>query len=708
MLTDFYNTYAGYFDLAVGIDRKDGTFYCERDGYGRFAHGIELTFVRENGERVKKAEYLKSELFWEYAPYEPRSRITERLTHGPDGMPGTVDIVYMVKKDRITAEVVGLPCDVVPVFSGNISYGSGDDCMAVCLDRDVNEDDFRSAYGPAVSTKDDAFFDRKTDSAVTVRGKKGRKLGYSWGKACYTLETRGDFELYFEDRVFETRFRTKYRPINKNNTFPTPPCGWMTWYAVMFDACEKAVLDNARWQRDNLRDYGANAVWVDWEWYHEKFNNENAPGNIGFFSPDPVRYPHGLKYVSDKIKEMGFVPALWVGPTSEPAMTDTVKEFIDSVCAERVDWCGKYFFDITDERVRDELIPRAFEKVKEWGYEALKWDCLPITIVFADRFHEALKHPEMTSVEALRALCRKARETVGEDFYMLSCAGANDREVLMAADIFDGARIGGDIFKWSEFIADFVERIERFYPFHNTVLYCDPDNVVIRPEFNSTEQARSRVSAVSLLGLPVTLGDNLPDLPEERVELLRRILPALNIHPKDIREGRHNGQRFLINLAVNTPFDQWNVVDLLNLLETEKTFEIDICSDLGLESGEYVAFDFWEKKPVEIKDGKIRVTLNGMSSLVASVHKKEGRPQVVSTSRHVTQGASELKDVKWDPALNRLSGVSDVVKGDDYSVFVYVPDGWKAVNAEVTDNIAVIKPDTSENAAVGWIAEFER
>ncbi len=708
MLREFYNTYANYFDLAVDISRETGLFDCIREKYGRFVREVALFFESASGETVSKNAYNKREYFWEQTPHEPQTKITERLSDGQEDMPETVDIVYTVKRDRITVEANGLPDGMTAVFNGVVSYGDGDDCMAVCLDRNVREDDFRSAYGPAVSSKDDTLFDRKTDSAVTVNGRSGRKLGYSWEKLCYTFETRGTLELVFEDRIFETRFRTVYNPINKNNTFPSPPCGWMTWYAVMFDACEKAVLDNAIWQRDNLRDYGANTVWVDWEWYHCRFNNEDAPENIGFFSPDPVRYPHGLKYVSDKIKEMGFVPALWVGPTSEPAMTDTVKEFIDSVCADRVDWCGRYFFDITDERVRDELIPRAFDKVKEWGYEALKWDCLPITLAYADQFHDGLKHPGMTSVEALRALCIKARETVGKDFYMLSCAGVNDREVMMASDIFDAARIGNDIFAWREFVTDFVERIERFYSYHNTVLYCDPDNVVIRPEFNSTEQARSRVSAVSLLGLPVTLGDNLPDLPEERVELLRRILPALNIHPKDIREGRHNGERFLINLAVNTPFDQWNVVDLLNLLETEKTFEIDICSDLGLESGEYVAFDFWEKKPVEIKDGKIRVTLSGMSSLVASVHKKKGRPQVVSTSRHVTQGASELKDVKWDPALNRLSGVSDVVKGDDYSVFVYVPDGWKAVNAEVTDNIAVIKPDTSENAAVGWIAEFER
>ena len=206
----------------------------------------------------------------------------------------------------------------------------------------------------------------------------------------------------------------------------------------------------------------------------------------------------------------------------------------------------------------------------------------------------------------------------------------------------------------------------------------------------------------------MTFGDVLFELPEERVELLRRILPALNIHPKDIREGKHNGERFLINLAVNTPFDEWNVVDLLNLLETEKTFEIDLGKDLGLEDGEYIAFDFWNKKPVEISGGKITAKLDGMSSIVLSIHRKTGVPQVISTSRHVSQGALELSDVKWDAEKTTLSGRSGVVRGDSYSVYVYVPEGWKAKGVHVTDGIAEIRIRSEENAEIEWSVEFER
>lgn len=184
-----------------------------------------------------------------------------------------------------------------------------------------------------------------------------------------------------------------------------------------------------------------------------------------------------------------------------------------SIYADRVTWCGRYFFDLTNKAYLEDFVPKAFEQVKEWGYEALKWDCLPISLEYADIFHSSLTDPELTSEQALHRVVQIARDTLGEDFYMLSCAGEWDRAVLFASDIFDAARIGGDIFSWDEFILNFLERIMRFYAYHNTLFYCDPDNLVIRPEFNNADQAITRISFISLLGLPLTLGDDLRELP---------------------------------------------------------------------------------------------------------------------------------------------------------------------------------------------------
>ena len=232
--------------------------------------------------------------------------------------------------------------------------------------------------------------------------------------------------------------------------------------------------------------------------------------------------------------------------------------------------------------------------------------------------------------------------------------------------------------------------------------------MVIRPEYSNFEQARSRVSAVSLLGLPVTFGDELTELPADRIEMLRRALPTLDIHPMDVRELTHDGKRFFVTLAVNTPFESWNVFDILNMQETKDSFTINLPDRLHIERGEYLVFDFWHQKLLGIFDGDITLELEANQSAVCAVRRLTGRPQIASTSRHLSQGAAELHNVRWDEDTLTLSGSSDVVKGDGYKIFVYVPDGYIPVSGEVKDGILTVMPDDSENREVEWKIAFTR
>lgn len=125
------------------------------------------------------------------------------------------------------------------------------------------------------------------------------------------------------------------------------------------------------------------------------------------------------------------------------------------------------------------MLPRMLRLVREWGYEAVKWDCLPITLEICDDRRDARFAPEM-SREAMLCAFRAAREILGKDFYMLYCAGVNERDMDLATSVFDAARIGGDIFRWEEFITQCVDRLCKYYMLHTVVVNNDPDNVVIR------------------------------------------------------------------------------------------------------------------------------------------------------------------------------------------------------------------------------------
>ena len=223
------------------------------------------------------------------------------------------------------------------------------------------------------------------------------------------------------------------------------------------------------------------------------------------------------------------------GATCDPSENEMIKEHPEAVLAHRPAWCGQYFLDPTHPAFLTEMLPRMVRQALDWGYEAVKWDCLPITTEVCDDRHDAKYAKDMSSREAMIGAFKVAREVLGKDFYMLYCAGTNERDMDLATSVFDAARIGGDIFRWEEFITQCVDKVMKYYMLHTVVINNDPDNVVIREKFNTMDQAATRAALVSLLGLPFTLGDNLPDLPEERVEILRRSIPPVPARPMDVR-----------------------------------------------------------------------------------------------------------------------------------------------------------------------------
>lgn len=661
------NKYANYFDYAVQLCGEGNMLRveCMYVPVGRIAEDITVSFEK-NGNTYGYADfqniYTEYERLWN-ANY---CTLIIKLSEGPMDFPNT-EVRFTLKRDglRVYANVEN--SGYTAIISGRFIFGKGDSVSAVSLDRAGM--DLRSSLGPAASKVDNALFDRETDRAIRMESDNCR-IRYDFNNKQYQFTAKDEVHIFVEEHVFASRFHVNYKGMNKNSTFSTPPAGWMTWYAVKFDACEQAVIENTIKQKELFADYGANTVWVDWEWYHSGFDVEEGEPNIHYFSPDPVRYPNGLEAVADKIREQGFIPSLWVGPTNEQIITDFMAEHEHSVYANRVTWCGRYFFDLTNKAYLEEFVPKAFEQVKEWGYDALKWDCLPISLEYADLFHSKLSDPTLTSEQALKRVVQIARDTLGEDFYMLSCAGEWDRAVLFAGDLFDAARIGGDIFSWDEFILNFLERIMRFYSFHNNMLYCDPDNLVIRPEFNTYDQAITRTSMFSLLGLPLTLGDDLRELPQDRVEMIRRALPPLDIRPMDIRELGKSDEYVITNLQIAKSFEDWNVVQIANLLTEEQTLTIDFDKDLHLEEGSYLVYDYWKHQFLGKLVGNITLTLPAYGSAVFSIRKYTGKKQIVSTSRHISQGGFDLENV-WFDENGKLHGRSKVVAGEPYVITIF-------------------------------------
>ena len=552
-------------------------------------------------------------------------------------------------------------------------------------DAAVDEAVLHGVLGPVCSLRDDVLFDRERDRALLLQIPETFRMKFDFERELYAFhfENGLDFGREFGIRVltgyYEKKFSIPYAPVNRSTTFSTPPVGWMSWYAVQFRASEATILDNARKFAAAFGEYaGKFAIWVDWEWCHQGFDGLGIPG-CDIFHPVQSAYPEGLAVVADELKKLGAVPALWIGATNDGQRNEEFLRHPEFVLADTPRWCGRYWIDPSCEGVVKEYIPRVFSEVTEWGFQALKWDCLPITLTVYDEHHDSFSDRSISSDEGLRAVIQAARATVGRDFYMLSCAGSTERDITVGIDFFDAARIGGDVFSWRDFSVEVVNRVFRYYPFHNVCIYTDADNLVLRETFNTPGQARARVSFYGLTGLPVTVGDAMDELDPERMEMLRRIMPIPVIRPGDFCRKQSSGALKVVALSCLREFGEWLVAGFFNAENEPHTIDLSLSAELRLAAGRrYALFDFWRREFLGIAGDRIRLDVPAMDVRVLRITPlDEDVVTLIYSSRHITQGGVEIDALTFDAGSRIFAAATRCVAGETAEYALRLPERFR-------------------------------
>ena len=101
-----------------------------------------------------------------------------------------------------------------------------------------------------------------------------------------------------------------------------------------------------------------------------------------------------------------------------------------------------------------------------------------------------------------------------------------------------------------------------------------------------------------------------------------------------------------------------------------------------------------------------------------AIHKVKDRPQPIATDRHVMQGYIDLSAVEWNDDENTLSGTSQVVGNDPYTVTI-ATTGRTPVDVVLdnTDAQGVMKEDDNQlmkltitskaNGPIRWAVKFK-
>ena len=154
--------------------------------------------------------------------------------------------------------------------------------------------------------------------------------------------------------------------------------------------------------------------------------------------------------------------------------------------------------------------------------------------VFAD--------PTTSNVENYRRGFETIRKAAAPGTFILACNLGSIRAMAPSFGLVDGMRIGNDngpIDAFPErYLIGQVAGSSRYF-FNGRVWWADPDSVYVRKTVPYT-RAKSTASWVWLTGSLYECGDWLPDLPDDRVELLRRTLRhhgSTNVRPIDFFES---------------------------------------------------------------------------------------------------------------------------------------------------------------------------
>jgi hypothetical protein len=374
---------------------------------------------------------------------------------------------------------------------------------------------------------------------------------------------------------------------------------------------------------------------------------------------------------------------------------------------------------VTHPQARQYLAEVTRRVTQEWGYKYLKMDGLftgtGARLVYVnddytdDAFGETTPHdPKKTHVEVYREGLKIVRHAAGREglkpvrqaaagevFFLGCCIPQNMRSYGGAFGLVDAMRIGPDNNpkSWDGILRG-PKYGSRHYFEHGRIWYADPDPVYVR-ESLPMEQARALASWVSLSGQLYVVSDALTKLPPERLEVLKRTMATHGAVARPVDLFDADIPRLW--LVTDTRHgDRRDVIGLFNWEEKEAVIESRL-DRIGMgDTGPYVAFDYWDKKLLPPLEGTLRATVPGRSCRVLAVRRAADHPQLISTSRHVTQGMVDVLEEKWDAGESTLRGRSKLIANDPYELRVALPaggKGWTLADADASadDRAAGVK-----------------
>lgn len=625
----------------------------------------------------------------------------------------------------------------------------------------------RTSHGPSTNLRNNAIYDRGRDWMLEApAGTRILSTGNAAGGLTFIVTpATTEVTLTFRPRYYQKhRHLTYYEPwtyqVRKD-----PITGWSSWWAYMRNFRQRHLDDTLKvWQEKRFADYGYRFIQID-DVYQGRFDDarSHAKNSIMYQGGTPDswldwrldRFPGGLQGYADSCRKAGFSPAIWMGCFFSDNAT----------AAEHPDWFVKgpdgkpfpspwasYGVDTTIPEAVEALIRPTFRGLRNARIDYVKIDQLRHMLY--DNFHhnpQWFAEKGIGPADLFRSYLRIAREELGRDTFILSCWGVLPESIGLA----DACRIGGDGYG--------PVTLQQYNSFNGLVWLNDPDHCDVLPKKAAAEAGNVRntkdVAAVendtlirpalaSIAGSMLMLSDAPSVYQDERnLTGLRKSSPVVSSVPGqlyDFDPQKTNVLRDTERIAIqsgtkpspidadqfgnvcpfwlnefNTGFDHWNVLHHLNWAKTPMAATKVNLADLGLDPLKtYLIHEFWSGKTFGIvKDAFEVPALDPMGLQSFAIRELLDRPQLITTSRHLSQGAAEIEMLSWNPATLALEGRSRVVAGDDYQMKFHLPAGYRLESATIDRKPLETRKDgeyvtvavrRDQTGSIGWVLRFAK
>lgn len=503
------------------------------------------------------------------------------------------------------------------------------------------------------------------------------------------------------------------------------PTGWNSWLAFFRKVTEKDIVDHADFISKNLKPYGMTHCQLD-----DGFDHDDR--RMWVKNWDPVSFPDGPEWLASYIKSKGLIPGLWTVPYSYSIKDGKPEWFLrDDKGNIAVSYGGGGALDFSREDViQDYWIP-LWKEFKRQGWEYHKFDMGGIS-----RIWQTYQHNFSDTTQSTYDIARKSmvvwKEIMGSEVWHTNHPDAEGGRI----GFLDVAGCGRDPdIGWTSMTTFLGVLSNNSYQNH-IVWYSDPDCMIIRGkptradygreridniygDYLTFEESRTCASLLSLSGMQYLSGDDLLTLEPDRLDLIKRTIPAMPIFPVDLFGRGREYSRYpeITDLKVNQVAGVYDVIAVNNWDTKPVTRSVSFENDLRLDAGQkYIVFDFWKGQMVGQFSGSFECEIPAHGTRVFFVHKQTDVPQLIGMNRHIS-GSYGITGYNWDEAQSTLSGTSETVPGVKYALYYSVPEGFtfdkstieaKDISEKLQDNGLLEVSFTGQEQPVSWKLSFAK